>query len=58
MVAVGGLLLAIRWEDERSRIRLGTYVPVAFAALAAVALRALPDEVDLGSACGVARWSP
>ena len=54
MVATGGLLWAIRWEDERSRIRMGTYMPVAFATLAAIALVRFSDEVDLGSACGIA----
>ncbi len=51
---MGGLLFAMRWENERSRIRLGTYVPTAFSGLAAVALIRFSDEVDLGSACGVA----
>jgi hypothetical protein len=54
MVAMGGLLFAMRWENERGRIRLGTYVPTAFSGLAAVALIRFSDEVDLGSACGVA----
>ena len=52
-VAVGGLLLAMRWEDERSRIRLGTYVPIAFAALAGLALARFSDEFDLSSGGGI-----
>lgn len=52
LVAMGGLLLAIRWEDERSRIRLGIYVPVAFVVLAALALARFSDEVDLSSGGG------
>jgi hypothetical protein len=52
LVAVGGLLLAIRWENERGRIRLGTYVPIAFVALAAVALARFSEEVDLSSGGG------
>ncbi len=53
LVAVGGLLLTIRWEDDRSRIRLGTYVPLAFVALAAVALARFGEEADLSSGGGV-----
>jgi hypothetical protein len=53
-VAMGGLLLAIRWEDERSRIRLGSYVPTAFAALAAVAMARFADQVDFSSGGGIA----
>jgi hypothetical protein len=53
LVAVGGLLLAIRWEDDRSRIRLGTYVPLAFVALAAMALARFGEEADLSSGGGV-----
>jgi hypothetical protein len=53
LIAVGGLLLAIRWEDDRSRIRLGTYVPLAFVVLAGLALARFGDEVDLSSSGGV-----
>jgi hypothetical protein len=53
-IAVGGLVLAMRWEDERSRIRLGTYVLLAFPVLAAIALARFSDEVDLSSGCGIA----
>lgn len=52
-IAVGGLLLAMRWEDERSRIRLGTYVPIAFTVLAAIALVRFSGDADLSSAGGV-----
>jgi hypothetical protein len=52
-IAVAGLLLAIRWENERSRIRLGTYVPLAFAVLAALAIARFSEEADMSSGGGV-----
>jgi hypothetical protein len=55
LVALGGLLAAIWWENDRSRIRLGTYLLVAFVALAAVALSRFGEEVDwsAGGAVGL-----
>lgn len=49
LVAVGGLLAAIAWEDDRSRIRLGTYLLVALAALQAIALARFGEELDFSS---------
>lgn len=50
LVAVGGLLAAMAWEDDRSRIRLGTYLLVALVALQAIALARFGEELDLSSA--------
>lgn len=53
LVAVGGLLAAIAWEGDRTRIRLGVYMLVAFVALQAIALARAVGEVDFGSAAAV-----
>lgn len=53
LVAVGGLLVAMWWENERSRIRLGSYLLVSFVALAGVALARFSEEVDFSSTGGV-----
>ena len=53
-IAVGGLLLAIRWENDLGRIRLGCYLPVAFTVLAGIALLRFGEEVDAANACGIA----
>jgi hypothetical protein len=54
LVAAGGLLAAMRWENDRSRIRLGTYLPVTFVALASLALARFGEEVDWSSAAAMA----
>ena len=45
LIAFGGLLAAIWWENERSRIRLGMYALLALVLLEAVALARFGDEV-------------
>ena len=54
IIALSGFLAAIAWENERSRIRLGLALPLAFVALQALALARFGDEVDWGSAESVA----
>jgi hypothetical protein len=54
LVALGGLLAAIAWEGDRSRIRLGIYMLAALVALQALALARYGDEFDFSSPEGVA----
>ena len=50
VIALGGLLAAIAWEGDRSRIRLGTWTLMALIALQAVALARFGEELDASSA--------
>jgi pimeloyl-ACP methyl ester carboxylesterase len=50
LIAVGGLLAAIWWENERSRIRLGVYLLLALVPLQAIALARFGDAVDWSGA--------
>ena len=50
LVALGGLLAAIAWEGDRTRIRLGAYMVVGLIALQAIALARAGGELDFGSA--------
>jgi peptidoglycan/LPS O-acetylase OafA/YrhL len=45
LIALGGLLAAIRWENERSRVRLGLALLFALVLLQALALVRFGDEV-------------
>jgi len=49
MIALGGLLAAIAWEGDRSRIRLGTYMVVTLVSLQAIALARFGGELDSSS---------
>jgi hypothetical protein len=50
LVALGGLLAAVAWEGDRSRIRLATWTVMALVALQAVALARFGEELDISSA--------
>lgn len=50
LIALGGLLTAIWWENERSRIRLGMYLLLTAFALQAIALARFGDQVDWSGA--------
>jgi hypothetical protein len=54
LVALGGLLAALAWEDERTRIRLGLLLLLTLVPLQAIALGRFGDEVDWDSAGAVA----
>jgi len=45
LIAFGGLLAAIWWEDDRSRIRLGMYLLLTLVLLLAIALARFSDDV-------------
>jgi hypothetical protein len=49
LVALGGLLAAIAWEGDRSRIRIGLWMLVTFVVLQAIALARYGDELDWSS---------
>jgi len=49
MIALGGLLAAIAWEGDRSRIRLGTYMVGTLVSLQAIALARFGGELDSSS---------
>ena len=49
LVALAGLLGAVAWENERSRIRLGAWPLVALVALQALALARFSDELDFSA---------
>lgn len=46
LVAVAGLLAAMLWENDRARIRLGTYLLVTFPVLAGIAIARYATELD------------
>lgn len=46
LVAVAGLLAAMWWENDCSRIRLGTYLLVTFPVLAGIAIARYATELD------------
>jgi hypothetical protein len=45
LIALGGLLTAMWWENERSRIRLGTYLLLTLVPLQAIAIVRFGDQV-------------
>jgi hypothetical protein len=53
VLALGGLLAAIAWEDERSRIRLGIYTIAALVILQVITLARFGDELDSSTASAV-----
>ena len=46
LIAFGGLLAAMWWENDRQRIRLGTYAILTLVPLTVIALARYGDEVD------------
>lgn len=50
LLALSGLLAAVAWEGDRSRIRLGIYMVVALVAFQAIAAARFGEELDLSSA--------
>lgn len=50
LIALGGLLAAIAWEDERSRIRLGIFAIAALVLLQLTTLARFGDELDFSTA--------
>ena len=49
LVALGGLLAAIAWEGDRSRIRIGILMIGTLVALQGIALARYGDELDFSS---------
>jgi len=46
LIAFGGLIAAMWWENDRQRIRLGTYAILTLVALTVIALARYGEEVD------------
>lgn len=53
LIALSGLLAAIVWEGDGSRIRLGAYMIVALVALQMIALARYGEELELSSAAAL-----